>query len=259
MKLFARPNLLNDYHLLAYDELDSTNDEARRLAFGGGSHGAIVWAKRQSQGKGRMGRDWVSEEGNLFFSMLLCPHADEKTITQLSFVAAVAVIQTIRSILPEEHDIHCKWPNDILFKGRKIAGILLESFETDAQEGAEDPGRQRWVVVGVGINVDSYPSDTTLPATCLKEAGVEIISAKIVLSRFIHHFITAYDIWAKRGFSPIRRLWIESGYRIGKTIEVKLPKERHSGIFEGIDANGGLLIRKNDGKRITISAGEVTA
>ena len=255
MKLFARPNLLNDYHLLAYDELDNTNEEAKRLAFGGGSHGAIIWTKKQTHGKGRMGRTWISQEGNLFCSILLCPNADEKTIIQLSFVAAVAVIQTIRSIIPDEHDIHCKWPNDILLKGKKIAGILLESFETEDEDNEGE--RKRWVVVGVGINVESFPLETTIPATCLKEAGVEIISAKIVLSRFIHHFITCYDIWAKRGFSPIRRLWIENGYRIGKNIEVKLPKEKHTGIFEGIDPNGGLLLRKSDGKRVTISAGDV--
>jgi BirA family transcriptional regulator, biotin operon repressor / biotin---[acetyl-CoA-carboxylase] ligase len=254
MKLHAKPNLLNDYHLLAYDELDSTNEEAKRLAIGGGSHGAIIWAKKQTQGKGRMGRVWESAEGNLFCSILLCPGTDDKFITQLSFVAAVAAIQTLKSILPEETEIKCKWPNDVLLDDKKIAGILLESFEHKDKNTEQ---KHRWVVVGVGINVDSFPTETNIPATCLKSAGVEIISAKIVLSRFIHHFITCYDIWAKRGFSPIRRAWIEDAYKIGKNIEVKLPKAKYSGVFEGIDIDGALLIRKSDGTRISLPAGDL--
>src|ERR1700684_3670193 len=112
MKSFAKPNLLNDYHLLSYDELDSTNEEARRLAEGGAAHGAVIWAKRQTAGRGRMGRLWVSAEGNLFCSLLLNPRCNLETAAQLSFVTAVATIDALRSIIPEEEEnIHCKWPN----------------------------------------------------------------------------------------------------------------------------------------------------
>src|SRR5581483_4174921 len=127
---FAKPNLLNDYHLLSYDELDSTNEEARRIAEGGGSHGAVVWAKRQTAGRGRMGRLWVSAEGNLFCSVLLAPKCNVDLAAQLSFVAAVAVAETLESIIPDGDAVNCKWPNDILLGSRKIGGILLESFET---------------------------------------------------------------------------------------------------------------------------------
>lgn len=256
MKSFAKPNLLNDYHLLSYDELDSTNEEARRLAEGGGSHGAVIWAKRQTAGRGRMGRLWVSTEGNLFCSILLAPNCTHELSAQLSFVAAVAAAETLESIIPDSEEIRCKWPNDILLGDKKIAGILLESFET-ADITAASNKMVRWVVVGVGINVDSCPASTDIPATYLKKAGVEIISAKIVLSRFIHHFITEYDVWAKTGFAPIRKKWLKYAFRIGKPIEVRLPKVTHTGIFEGIDTSGQLLLKPNGRRRVAISAGDV--
>lgn len=256
MTLFAKPNLINDYHLLSYEELDSTNDEARRIAEGGGSHGAVVWAKRQTNGRGRMGRLWVSPEGNLYCSILLSPECDTATAAQLAFVTAVAVVETLTPIIHDGSELTCKWPNDILLDGKKIGGILLESFET-ADITPTQNRMVRWVVIGIGINIDSCPENTDIPATYLKAAGVEIISAKIVLSRFIHHFITEYDIWAKRGFAPIRRKWLEHAFRKGKTIQVRLPKETHSGIFEGIDTSGHLLLKSPKGKRMAISAGDV--
>ena len=256
MRVFAKPNLLNDYHLLSYDELDSTNEEARRLAEGGGSHGAVIWAKRQTSGRGRMGRMWVSAEGNLFCSLLLAPNCDALMAAQLSFVTGVAVIETLKPIVAEDNELSCKWPNDILLNGKKVGGILLESFETADMTPGKDR-MVRWVVVGVGINIDSCPSNTDIKATYLKDAGVEIISAKIVLSRFIHHFITEYDLWAKKGFAPIRKRWMEYAFRVDQPIEVRLPKETHTGIFEGIDAEGHLLLKPRGGKLVTISAGDV--
>lgn len=256
MSDLAKSNLIDDYHLLSYDELDSTNDEARRIAEGGGSHGAVIWAKRQTAGRGRMGRHWVSAEGNLFCSVLLAPHCDVATASQLAFVTAVAAIETLAPILPDGGELTCKWPNDILLNGKKIGGILLESFETADMT----PGHNRmvrWVIVGVGINIESCPENTDIPATFLKEAGVEIISAKIVLSRFIHHFITTYDLWAKRGFAPVRRKWLEHAFRKGESIEVRLPKETHVGIFEGIDTSGHLLLKPSGKRRMSISAGDV--
>lgn len=256
MRPFIKPNLLNDYHLLSYDELDSTNEEARRLAEGGASHGAVIWAKRQTSGRGRMGRAWVSEEGNLFCSILLSPGCDLATSGQLAFVTSVAAYDTIEPILPNGGDLRCKWPNDILFEDKKLGGILLESFET----ADLNPGQNsmiRWIVAGIGINIESHPNKTDFPATHLKEAGVEIISAKIVLSRFIHHFITAYDLWSKKGFTPIRKRWMENAWRLGEAIEVRVNDEMVKGVFEGIDSSGRLILLDNKGKKHTIVAGDV--
>ncbi len=248
----AEKTLLHDYHLLSYDALDSTNAEARRLAGGGASHGAVIWAKRQSAGRGRMGREWVSAEGNLFVTVLLAPQAPLAECAQLSFVAALAVAETLEGILPNPETIRCKWPNDVLVEGKKISGILLESFTTK-----ELMSNRQWIAVGVGINVDNYPEHVMFPATCLREEGVELISAKIVLSRFIHHFIHCYDQWEAEGFAPIERAWKKRAYNLNKPVEVIVGDDQLHGTFVGINAHGHLLLRDKKKAITPISAGDV--
>ncbi len=242
-------NLLNDYHLLSFDTLDSTNEEAKRLAKAGGGHGAVIWAKKQTAGKGRMSRNWVSADGNLFVSVLLQPEKPLSEASQLSFVAAMAVIESLVDLLPKGKKIHCKWPNDILIGDKKLGGILLESFST--------PDTGNWVVVGVGVNVDSFPPRTEFPATSLKDVGVELVSAKIILSRFIHHFIERYNQWNTKGFAPVRKDWEQYAWGIGKTITARLPDEEMEGIAEGIDPQGALILKLKDGKKRHILAADV--
>jgi len=247
-------HLLSDYHLLSFDELDSTNEEAKRLAKSGGCHGAVVWAKRQTAGKGRMGREWISSEGNLFVSILLQPERVMADLAQLSFVAAISVIDAIEPMLESDKLLQNKWPNDVLLNDKKLSGILLESFRVD---GSDKP----WVIVGVGVNIDSFPENTEFPATSLKEAGVELVSAKIILSRFIHHFMERYDQWNNRGFLSIRRIWLERAWRIKEKIEARLPSGGGDtiiqGIFEGIDTGGSLIIKPENGRKQTILAADV--
>lgn len=242
-------NLLNDYHLLSFDTLDSTNEEAKRLAKAGGGHGAVIWAKKQTAGKGRMGRNWVSAEGNLFVSILLQPEKPLTEASQLSFVAAVAVVEALEALLPDKKKISCKWPNDILVNDRKLGGILLESMHV--------PDTGNWVVVGVGVNVDSFPPRTEFPATCLKDEGVELVSAKIILSRFIHHFIERYNEWNSKGFMPIRKSWEQYAWGIGRKLCARMPDEEMEGVAEGIDAQGALVIKMSDGKKRHILAADV--
>ncbi|NBO19352.1 MAG: biotin--[acetyl-CoA-carboxylase] ligase [Proteobacteria bacterium] len=242
-------DLLNDYHLLSFDSLDSTNEEAKRLAKGGGCHGAVIWAKKQSGGKGRLGRQWVSSEGNLFVSVLLQPEKPLEDLAQLSFVAAVAVIEALEGLFPTGQKLACKWPNDIILNDRKLGGILLESFQTE--------GGKHWVVVGVGVNVEHFPQGTDFPAICLKSAGVELISAKIILSRFIHHFIDCYNIWNTKGFAPIRRKWQAVAWGMEKRLCARLPGGELEGICQGIDAKGSLQLKLDNGKKQLVHAGDV--
>lgn len=246
-------NLLEDYHLLSYDVLDSTNEEAKRLAAGGASHGAFIWAKRQTNGRGRMGRDWISPEGNLYVSVLLSPPKPLEQCSELSFVAALAAAETLEPILASTHEVKCKWPNDILMNNRKLGGILLESFSMPDAYGKE----RNWVVVGVGINIDSHPEKVLFPATCLKEAGLEIISAKIVLSRFIYQFIHRYDAWVKHGFKEVQKDWIGVAWRLGHPMQVNVGDAVLDGIFDGIDAQGRLLLRQASGTITGVVAGDV--
>lgn len=248
-----RTPLVDDYHLLNYQSLDSTNEEAKRLAHGGGKHGAFIWAHKQTDGRGRRGRGWVSNSGNLFVSSLLSPNCALKILPQLSFVAAVAIHASIVPLLPDAEFV-LKWPNDLLLDNDKLAGLLLESFEIIDEETGE---QKRWAVIGLGLNIENCPNDTQIPATCLKDAGVELISAKIVLARFIHNFIEWYELWQNDGFAPIAKYWMKHCAHKGKVIEVVLGDDTHKGMFEGLDDDGNLLLKKDDGKVITISAGEV--
>ncbi len=244
--------LLDDYHLLSYDEVDSTNSEAKRLAEGGAAHGAFIWAKRQTKGRGRYAREWVSQEGNLFVSILLSPDKPMEEIPQISFLTCLAALESVAPLLPEPELLTCKWPNDLLLNGRKLGGILLESFET-----IEASGPRRWVVIGLGMNITGCPGNLEFPAASLKDAGVEIISAKIVLSRFIHHFIDGYGIWQEKGFAPIRRSWLGHCEGIGKEVKVSLPQENIYGIFDSLDSKGHLKLKLPDGKTRKIAAGDL--
>lgn len=245
-------SLLNDYHLLSFETLDSTNEEAKRLATNGGSHGAVIWAKEQTAGRGRGDRQWESLPGNLFVSVLLRPGCDIETIPQLSFVAALAAHHTIEDVLDEDTDIALKWPNDVLINNKKVAGILLESFTVPGDD-------ERWVVVGLGMNIERSPDDVRFPATSLKEEGVEIISAKIVLSRYVHCFIENYNLWSRRGFSTIRRQWSTAAWGLKQQVRISLPSEEIQGEFRGLDADGGLILQLSAKERCTIHSGDMFA
>ena len=245
-------SLLNDYHLLSFETIDSTNEEAKRIAIGGGSHGAVVWAKEQEEGKGRSGREWQSDDGNLFVSMLLRPGCDIEALSQLSYVAALAAYHTIEDVLGEDADIKLKWPNDLLVNDKKVAGILLESFTIPGDD-------ERWAVVGLGMNIESSPSDVRFPATSLKEEGVEIISAKIVLSRYVHCFIENYNQWSRRGFSAIRRQWQQAAWALKEQVTVQVGNDEIRGEFRGVDAEGGLIIQQSAKERLIVHAGDMFA
>ncbi len=242
--------LIDDFHLLSYDEVDSTNDEAKRLAEGGASHGAFLWAKRQTSGRGRMGRHWISDEGNLFVSVLLKPGMPQERLAELSFVAALAVLETLQPIVGDESALHLKWPNDVLLNGHKVGGVLLESMPSSDSA--------LWAIVGVGINIEHHPEGVMFPATCLKQAGVQIVSAKIVLSRFIHHFIQRYDAWIDEGFAQVRKTWRAHGWRLGEEVQVTSGNDTITGRFEDIDEQGRLRLVMPDGARRIISAGDVS-
>lgn len=248
-------HLVNDYHLLAYESVDSTNEEARRLAEGGACHGAVIWAKEQTHGRGRLRREWESKPGNLFVSILLAPDCELKDAAQLSFLSAVAAVKALQPLLPGDGVFTCKWPNDILLGDEKLGGILLESFTTTDEE---KPQKQtRWVVVGIGLNIDSYPEQALYPATCLKKAGVELVSAKIVLTRLIEHFMDVYDRWAKDGFSPIRKAWLEHAYGVGREVRVQVGNETHDGVFTDLGENGEMLLARPGGDTLHINCGDV--
>ncbi len=239
------------YRLVTLDSVESTNDEAKRLAEAGAEDGTLVWAREQTKGRGRMGRDFISPRGNLYMSLVLRPECDIAAAAQLSFVAALAVGEGIGSVAPAMLEITYKWPNDVLLNGRKVSGILLES--KPAPDGGID-----WLVLGLGINIATYPQDTEFPATGLHFEGTpKTVTEVEVLQAVSRHFLAWVNRWLDDGFAPVRQAWLSHAHGKGETIQVRLPKETLSGTFADMDGNGVLLLDVPGAGQRRIAAGDV--
>jgi BirA family biotin operon repressor/biotin-[acetyl-CoA-carboxylase] ligase len=236
------------FHLVAYETIGSTNDEAKRLARSGEAEGLIVCAKQQTSGRGRRGRLWVSPVGNLYSSMLLRPSCRAATAAQIGFVAALGVADAIGELAPGIA-LGCKWPNDVLANGKKVSGILLE---TEMMTG-DVP---EFVVLGVGINIVSSPRDTPYPATSLAEEGVAGITAMTMLAAYVRCFARWQARWRDQGFGPIRDAWLARAIGLGQPIRVRLERQTLDGRFLDLDDDGALMLGTPDGNR-RIAAGEI--
>lgn len=215
-------------------ESGSTNDEAKALAAAGAPEGTLIWADRQTAGRGRRGRAWQSPLGNLYASLILRPAAPLGQVGQLGFAAALAIAETATMLLPPSAVVQCKWPNDVLIGGRKAAGLLLE---TDSRAD----GTAVWLVVGFGVNVASSPDGMEFPATSLAACGGTAEVAQ-VLGRFSERFLAWYQIWRNAGFAPLRVAWLERAAGLGQPIRVRLENRTLEGVFNGLDADGALLL-----------------
>ena len=235
------------YGLKEFAEIDSTNEEARRMAAAGETGPVWIVAERQTKGRGRRGRAWVAPPGNLSATLLLAPGRPAGECAQLSFVAALAAADMIASY---GVDIRVKWPNDVLVDGQKIAGILLES----SSHGGADPA---WLAIGIGVNLRAYPPDTEFPATSLLNLGLPAPKPQEALTRLAAAFAKWYEVWRANGFEPIRDAWLARAAGLGHRIRARLQNGETIGVFEGIDANGALLLREAQDRLRVIAAGEV--
>lgn len=234
-----KPQLPSAFGLIELQSVGSTNEHLKNLAREGAPAFTVVWTHDQTAGKGRQGNTWTSFMGNLYMSMLLRPDTGASQAGQLSFVAAVALAETVKTFLPASTQISLKWPNDLLLNGKKAAGILLE-----AEEG--------WVVIGMGMNVVAAPEG----AASLRSFGA-VVEAGQLLEKISLRLQGLYGIWQKNGFAPIRREWLAFAHNIGNTINVRLPKESFEGKFIGIDDTGALQVELQDGSKRHVSSGEV--
>jgi BirA family biotin operon repressor/biotin-[acetyl-CoA-carboxylase] ligase len=228
------------YRKAHHAEIDSTNSEAKRLAEAGDPGAVWIVADQQTAGRGRRGRVWQTQQGNLATTLLILPEGTQ--VGQLSFAAALAVSDMAASFAPHAA-ITVKWPNDVLAEGRKIAGILLEA----------GPG---WLAVGMGVNLAAAPEGTEFPAIALADLGVTPPSPDAALTVIANRFAHWYDAWVEDGFEPLRTAWLARASGLGEPIRARLPHEERNGVFEGIDENGALLLNEQGLVR-PISAGEV--
>lgn len=238
---------LERYNLLIFDEIDSTNSEALRLAKAGTPGDFVIWARQQSAGRGRYGKFWHSQEGNLYVTLLLNRNIITDKQPQLSFVTALAAYETV-SALGAENNLAVKWPNDIMLNNKKLAGILLEAVNLYGRNS---------LIIGLGINLKNHPEILNTRATNLKAEGISAEDPSRVLNLFINFFEKYYNIWQQWGFAAIRRNWLQKAYNIDKVITFNDGSGKISGKFKGIDASGAIKIELACGHIYSLSAGEV--
>ncbi|MDE2384183.1 MAG: biotin--[acetyl-CoA-carboxylase] ligase [Alphaproteobacteria bacterium] len=216
--------------------VDSTNLEARRLAEGGEQGPLWIVADEQTAGRGRLGRSWVSEPGNLYSTLLWPSSAPQGALAQLSFVAAIAVHETATRFA-NPSSISLKWPNDCLLGGAKFCGILAEVIR---------PGL---VAIGIGINIAHVPEGLPYKAARLQGAGVDAVFQQ--LSPSLSHWL---EIWREgQGFAAIRKAWEERCAHLGQPVTVdELP-----GRFLGLAEDGALVFAPEEGAPRRVYAGDV--
>ncbi len=237
------PDLPPSFSLVAFESIDSTNEEGRRRAASGQARpDEVLWARTQTQGRGRRGRAWISPEGNLHCSILVRPDRPLADAAQLSFVAGLSVSEALAGLAPGA-DIRCKWPNDVLAGGCKISGMLLEAVPP-------------FVIVGIGVDVVHAPDPALYPTTSLRALGCLAEPAE-VLAALVARFGHWRDVWLAQGFAPVRTAWLQRAYGLGGPVTVRLDTETAQGVFSGLDETGALLLDTGHGAPRRVLAGDV--
>ena len=235
-----------------FDAIDSTNDYALKLAKEGAKEGTVVLSESQSKGKGRLGRSWFSPSGaNIYLSIILRPQMPTSQIPLLTFAAAIAVAKAIRNAANLDADI--KWPNDILIRGKKVAGILSEM-------GAEKD-KVNFAIVGIGINVNLDKKDIPLElidkATSIKIESNSLIDRTNLICRIIENLEEWYNLFERKGINDIIKEWKRLAITIGRDVKVQSGNSFVEGRAVDIDENGALLIKDRDGIIQRVLSGDI--
>ena len=239
------------FTILKFDSLDSTNSEAVNQAKRGANEGLCVVAKRQTAGRGRHGRIWISpENAGLYFSIVLRPKIEMRFLPLLTLMSAAAVSDVLRDLYKLKPDI--KWANDVQINGKKICGILAETTETT---------KGLAVVVGIGINLitKNFPPELNETATSIETETNKIPNLEILLENLTESLYIFYKLFnEKNGAEKIRNEWIKrSSFAFGKEVRAFLIDQIITGKTCGIEENGALRIEQANGEVKIIQAGEV--
>lgn len=239
--------------IYVFDEIGSTNNEAKRMAMDGCADGAIFIADVQHSGRGRLAnRTFVSPKGKgLLFSIVLRPKIKPTEASKCTLLAALAVTRAIRRYTGIECGI--KWPNDILVNGRKLVGILTEMNA--------DMDSVKYIVLGIGINVniprEDFPEELRTTATSI-EAELSAAADRFeLLGAVCEELERSYEEMLAEGFAPILRAWKRYSVTLGQTVRVIAPDETYEGRAFDLDADGSLLVETEGGVK-TVLAGDVS-
>jgi BirA family biotin operon repressor/biotin-[acetyl-CoA-carboxylase] ligase len=238
------------FRSVVLDAVGSTNREAFTRAETGEAGPLWIVARRQTAGRGRSGRSWSSEPGNLYASLLIrlpCPPA---LVPQLSLVTGVAVVDAMSKAAGGRLEgLRLKWPNDVLIGQAKCVGILAESLAE--REGVV-------AVIGIGINLAWHPVDLGREATNLKLHGIDVEPQAMLghLDASMQHWLATWDCGA--GFAAVRAAWLERAGPVGERCSVNAGGGSVEGTFAGLDAGGALIVRDGSGRERTVTFGDVS-
>lgn len=230
--------------ILTVPSTESTNDDIAVMARRGAAEGLWLRAARQTGGKGRQGRSWVSPPGNLYASTLVRLRPGDPPAPTLALVAAVALYE-IAALFCATENIRIKWPNDLMAGGKKLAGILLE------REGEA-------VIVGFGVNLAHHPEGTDRPAASLAGVAGAAPDPPGLVVALAEAFARWLARWRGEGLAPVRAAWLAAAHPPGTAISTHGGDgERLDGLFDGLEEDGALRLRLADGRLHRIHAGDV--
>jgi len=237
------PSQFNNSRIHYYEYTASTMDIARQLARDQCPDGTVVIASIQSKGRGRMQRNWESQKGGLYMTRVIRPTLDISLCFAYTFAAALAIVHTLQ----HEYKIvaHVKWPNDILVKGRKIAGILTET--------AFQENRLTYLNMGMGINVNNQTDHYEFQAVSVQEILHETVDLNCfftILDQALNQKLKIINV------DQILEEWKIHNCTLGKDVRIVTPSSIIEGLAVGLNSEGALLIEKNNGSIETILYGD---
>ncbi|MBW2429271.1 MAG: biotin--[acetyl-CoA-carboxylase] ligase [Deltaproteobacteria bacterium] len=230
-------------NIMYFPEVTSTMDIARDLARKNCPDLTVVIAGRQTQGRGRLKRRWLSDDGGLYFTMVLRPPIPVQLSFRVNFLASLTLAKVIREML--QIDAMVKWPNDILVNERKIAGMLSE-LEAEAD-------RVFFINIGMGVNVNNDPSEVGKDASSLKKISGRQVSRKDLLTRFLEKFGNRMQT---ADFENVISEWKKYTVTLGRYVRIVTQREESQGLAVDVDENGSLVLELADGERKKIIYGD---
>jgi BirA family biotin operon repressor/biotin-[acetyl-CoA-carboxylase] ligase len=236
-----------------FDTLPSTQTVALNRLQSGPEEPGWILAKEQTKGVGRHGRQWVGTKGNLMASRYEVMAMDVRSAPQLSFVTALAIYEMLRPLIPDtDAALRIKWPNDILYRGAKLCGILVQT-EPSQRDG------HLGVVIGIGMNVTRAPILEGYLTIDLRDIapGAKTLDAEAVLVKINAHLDSVLNLWRDKGFDDIAKAWLKRAYGTDMTLKAVHDGVAVTGKLKGLDPFGGLQIIQRDGQVATITGGDV--
>ncbi len=233
--------------ILFFEEVDSTNNKAKQIALEE-NEGTVVISEMQTSGRGRRGRGWYSPKGGIYVSFILKPNVSPEKASQLTLVSSLALVETLNA-MDNNLNAKIKWPNDVLVSRKKISGILTEL--------SSDMEKINYIVVGIGINLNTEKEILPENGTSLKIEMKEEVSIKLFLKSFLEHYDLIYQEYLNGDIDQIIERWKNNSDTLGKKVKIIGINETYEGMAKDIDENGALILKTKE-REIKVYSGDVS-